>query len=109
MLPSDRRERRLWWGISVTAGVVEELLFRGFLIWYFAAMLPLAVAALVASISFGVGHAYQGVKGVVGTGGVGLLMSALYLLSGSLWLPMILHAAVDVLQMRMALEARAVA
>jgi membrane protease YdiL (CAAX protease family) len=35
---------------------------------------------------------------------VGGVFAGLYLLSGSIWLPMLLHAAVDILQGRLAYE-----
>ncbi len=46
-------------------------------------------------MAFGLGHLYQGAAGVVKTGVSGLLAGLLYLLTGSLWIPMLLHAAVD--------------
>jgi CAAX protease family protein len=95
MLPHTRAELRLFQGLAVTAGVCEELLFRGFLIWYFANYTGLFQAALLASVAFGIGHAYQGVRGIVTTGLVGAFMAAMYLVTGSLIMPMLLHAAMD--------------
>jgi membrane protease YdiL (CAAX protease family) len=106
MLPTDEEEFRAFTVLCVTAGIVEELLYRGFLIWYLNAVLPLWAAVVVSAIVFGLGHAYQGARGIVKTGAVGLAIAGLYLLAGSLWVPMVLHAAVDILQVRMMFNAR---
>lgn len=103
-LPRNEREFRLFAGLSVTAGVVEEIFYRGFLIWYLAQIVPLWAAVVVSSLIFGLGHSYQGVGGVLRTGGVGLGAAVLYVVSGSIWLPMIAHILLDLLQGKMVLE-----
>jgi len=52
-------------------------------------------AVFLGALIFGVGHLYQGPAGVMKTGATGLLMGILYVGTGSLLFPMILHAAVD--------------
>jgi uncharacterized protein len=92
-------EERAWFAlVSVTAGICEEVLYRGFLIRYLSngpwhAGLWIAVA--IASISFGLGHGYQGLSGIISTAVLGAVMAMLFLASGSLWLPMALHAIID--------------
>ncbi|HEX2729856.1 MAG TPA: CPBP family intramembrane glutamic endopeptidase [Rubrobacteraceae bacterium] len=91
LLPSTREERWVFAALSVTAGICEEILFRGFLLFYlqdFFLGLPLAAAVTVSSIVFGMAHLYQGGKGVLGTGVFVLGMALLYVWSGSLLLPM---------------------
>ena len=95
MLPHTQGELALFRGLAVTAGVCEELLFRGFLIWYLGQYTGVIQAALLSSLAFGVGHAYQGPRGILVTALIGAFMSAVYLLSGSLLLPMILHVLMD--------------
>jgi membrane protease YdiL (CAAX protease family) len=95
MLPHDDREAGWFRALSVTAGICEELLYRGFLIAYLGALVGLWPAVVLSSVVFGVGHSYQGVKGVVKTGIVGALLAGLYLLTGSLWASMLVHAALD--------------
>ena len=97
IVPSTPQELRGFTRLGVTAGIVEELLSRGYMRWVLDAVAPTWVALVVSSIAFGIGHAYQGVSGVVKTTAVGLFVGGLYLLSGSIWVPMIVHAAVDVL------------
>ena len=96
MLPRDPGELRLFFGVAVTAGICEELLYRGYLIWYVASWLGIGPAIAVTSAIFGLGHAYQGWKGVVATGVVGAVMAGVYLASGSLWPAMAIHALTDV-------------
>jgi hypothetical protein len=93
--PSSLRQLLYFVGLSVTAGVTEELLCRGFLIWCLTAYMNVAIAAILSSIFFGLGHSYQGVSGIVKTGGVGFIMATLYIGSGTILLPMILHVFVD--------------
>ena len=82
--------------VAVTAGVWEELFYRGFLMWFFEPIGGVVGAALISSLVFGAGHAYQGLQGVVRTTLVGFFFAVAYAATGSLWWLMILHAAVDV-------------
>jgi membrane protease YdiL (CAAX protease family) len=69
--------------------------------WCIGAVAPTWVALIGSSLAFGIGHLYQGVTGILKTGTVGLVVGGLYLISGSIWLPMFVHAAIDVLNGRM--------
>jgi membrane protease YdiL (CAAX protease family) len=55
---------------------------------------------LVSSVAFGLAHSYQGLGGIMRTGLVGLAFGALFVFSGSIWLPIVGHILVDVLQGR---------
>ncbi|MBO0746110.1 MAG: CPBP family intramembrane metalloprotease, partial [Candidatus Dormibacteraeota bacterium] len=85
-------------GLSITAGICEELLFRGLLPALLAALLhepsPWLVI-LLAAAAFGAAHAYQGVTGVVVTAILGAVLGFIYLGTGSLFLVMVLHALID--------------
>jgi membrane protease YdiL (CAAX protease family) len=95
LLPHTQQQLNQFSLVAITAGICEELLFRGFLIWYLSQLVPTVVALLVGSALFGMAHAYQGTRGVLQTGLVGLGLVILYVLSGSLWVPMVVHAFVD--------------
>jgi hypothetical protein len=98
LLPRSARERRLFTLVGVTAGVCEEWLYRGFFLAVVAALaggLPMWVLVLVAAAAFGAAHAYQGRAGIALTGVLGGVMAALYLQTGSLLLPVLLHATID--------------
>lgn len=104
MMPRNGNELARFYGVSVTAGVVEEILWRGFLFWYLGAFMPLWAAAIVSTIGFGLAHAYQGWSQVPAITMVGAVFAGMYLLTGSVWLPIILHAAVDIVQGRICYE-----
>jgi membrane protease YdiL (CAAX protease family) len=95
MMPRSREELRWFGRLAVTAGICEELLYRGYLIWYLSSWMAIVPAALVASVVFGLGHAYQGPRGIALTSLVGVFMSAIYLLTGSLLACMVIHALMD--------------
>jgi membrane protease YdiL (CAAX protease family) len=95
LLPADDREQRIFRVLAITAGVCEELLFRGYLIWYLAAATGRWPAMLLGTLVFGAAHLYQGRTGAIKSAVVGLVLGALYLGTGSLVWPMVLHAAID--------------
>lgn len=101
IIPRNGAELAGFYGLAVTAGIVEELLWRGFMIWYLGQYMSLWAAALISTIGFGLAHAYQGARNLPQITAVSAAMVALYLLSGSIWLPIILHAAIDILQGRL--------
>lgn len=101
IIPRNGAELAGFYGLAVTAGIVEEILWRGFMIWYLDQYMPLWAAALISTIGFGLAHAYQGARNLPQITAVSAAMAALYLLSGSIWLPIILHAAIDILQGRL--------
>lgn len=98
--PHTRRELRPFTVLALTAGTCEEVLYRGFLIWYvtwFTGMTAPGLVAAVAlsSIVFGLGHLYQGPKAAARIAGLGAFTGTLYVVSGSLWIVMALHVFVD--------------
>jgi membrane protease YdiL (CAAX protease family) len=95
VLPSTPQEFRVYIGAAITAGVCEEVLYRGYLLWYFQALVPGSLAIAAAILIFGLAHAYQGVRGIFSTGIAGAIAMAVYLLTGSLLAPMLLHAVLD--------------
>lgn len=60
ILPTSALELRLFTALSLTAGICEEILFRGYLIWYLEITIGIAGAMILSSIVFGIGHIYQG-------------------------------------------------
>ena len=98
IMPVTGREKGVFALLSLTAGVFEELVFRGFLPlflipWtgsYLAGALPVAVV-------FGFLHAYQGRHGIARTAVMGAILSAGVAWTGSLWPSIFAHAALDLL------------
>ncbi len=96
--PVTWTERRWFSFVCVTAGICEEVLFRGFLLHYLNAgpwALNLTLALVLAGVIFGLQHLYQGPAGAASTAVMALLFSLLFLLTGNLMLPIILHAVTD--------------
>jgi membrane protease YdiL (CAAX protease family) len=104
LVPRNGSELARFNVLSVTAGIVEETLWRGFLIWYLGQFMPVWAAAIISAIGFGVAHGYQGLANIPRVTLVGAVFASLFVLTGSLWLPIILHAAVDLLQGRLAYD-----
>jgi membrane protease YdiL (CAAX protease family) len=97
-LPRGSRERAWFAAMCVVVGVCEEIVFRGFLIRFFAEPpvgVGLAAGVAVAAVIFGIDHGYQGVKGIVTTGVLALVFTAFFFGAGSLWLPIVVHTLLD--------------
>jgi membrane protease YdiL (CAAX protease family) len=95
LCPHDAEEHRWFVAVSVTAGVCEELLFRGFLVWTLAPWCGVFGAAAISVVLFGFAHAYLGVSGCVRATLLGAVFGALALLTRSILPCMALHAIVD--------------
>lgn len=95
-MPRNGSEQSWFSGVAVTAGVCEEVLFRGFCLAYVGVWIGPLWAVLVTSLIFGLGHLYQGRGGALKTGIAGLIAGGLFLLGGTLWLPIVLHVFVDI-------------
>jgi membrane protease YdiL (CAAX protease family) len=89
---------QLAWGliVSLCAGLFEEIAYRGYLIPYCRFWLPEWPALAAAALLFGIAHLYQGVAGVLMTAFLGLAFGFIYVETGSLALPILLHTAVDI-------------
>jgi membrane protease YdiL (CAAX protease family) len=96
ILPHTRTEFRWFLAVSVTAGVCEEFLFRGYVITALAPVLTWWGAAALQVPFFGWLHAYQGRTGIVRTAMVGAVMAIIVGMTHSLVPAMVLHALVDI-------------
>lgn len=87
VLPTTPSERRWFAVAAITAGICEELLYRGFLIRYirtYFAGLGLLFTCILSGLIYGLGHAYQGRKGLLQTTLNGFSFAILFFLSGNL-------------------------
>ena len=110
LLPRTAVERRGFARLALTAGVCEELLYRGFLLAVVVAEAPELGPwrlVLVSALAFAVAHTYQGVAGMLTAGVLGAGFGVLFLGTGSLLLPVLLHVLVD-LRVLLLLPRRAV-
>lgn len=95
MLPRTRTESAWFLFLSATAGFCEELLYRGYLPWFFAPWLGSVGAMTLVVLIFGISHIYQGRRGAIKATIAGAVMAAIVLACGSLIPAMILHALID--------------
>jgi membrane protease YdiL (CAAX protease family) len=93
MLPHRGIELTLWIALSVTAGICEETIFRGYLQRQFMALTKSAPAGIVFSAAaFGAAHAYQGFRMVILICLYGAMFGILAYWRGSVRPGMIAHA-----------------
>lgn len=94
LVPRSGRELRHW-AVCALSASSEEVVFRGFMLWYLAGVSNMIVACLVSTALFAVSHAYQSASEMVRTGVAGGVFLAMYLVSGSLWPALVLHVVQD--------------
>ncbi len=84
--------------LVLVVAISEETIFRGYIFLRLRTVTgSTAVAVLLASIIFAIGHGYEGPLGVATVGFMGLLFNLIYLWRKSLVTPMILHFLQDFL------------
>ena len=97
LLPHTARDRILFVGVSLTAGICEEIIFRGFLIHVLDTVAPMSIALLLSSGAFGVAHAYQQPVGALRAALLGLVLAVPFVLYGSIVPAIVAHTAIDLL------------
>jgi len=97
LVPVSAAERRWFALVGLGAGVSEEIVFRGFLFFYLATFTNFSSTQIIvaSSLLFGFCHIYQGWFGVLGTSLAGFCLAFLYAGAGSLLVPIVVHAALD--------------
>ena len=95
LLPNTPGELRGFKLLSITAGICEEVMYRGYIWWYLAVWTGPWASAAISSVLFGAAHLYMDRKAGVKAGIVGAVMAGIVLGCGSLWPAMIIHAAID--------------
>lgn len=98
LLPVTATERVLFAGVSITAGICEELIFRGFLLTALVqASGSVALAVVISSGAFGVLHAYQKPVGALRAAVIGAVLALSVVMTGSVYAAIIAHTAIDML------------
>ncbi|MCJ8007055.1 CPBP family intramembrane glutamic endopeptidase [Lederbergia wuyishanensis] len=98
IMPVTKEDKKVWTFVSWTAGITEEIIYRGFLIFAIPHLFPsLSIWAvlIISSIIFGLAHTYQGFSNVVRTSIVGLFFAVLYMCLHSIIPVMLLHFFID--------------
>ena len=96
LLPQTHFEVVLWILTSLTAGICEEIIFRGYLQRQFCAWVGMVPAGVLLSAAvFGAGHLYQGSKQAIVIAVYGVLFGILAEMRKSLRPGMMTHAVHD--------------
>ena len=98
LLPHGAREMALWVALSITAGICEEALYRGYLQRQFMALTKNVPAGiLLSAVAFGLAHSYQGWARATTIGVEGAMLGAMAYWRKSVRPGMIAHAWKDAL------------
>lgn len=98
IIPRSQDEKRLWTYVSWTAGITEEIIYRGFLIFVFTQLFPdfsLWLILILSSVIFGLAHTYQGFLYVIKTSIIGLFFAIIYIGFDSIIPLIVLHFLID--------------
>jgi membrane protease YdiL (CAAX protease family) len=97
LLPRGIAEGVLWVLLSISAGISEEFVFRGYLQRQLTALTGRTWLALVLQVTvFGIAHGYQGVRNCLAIAMYGALFTLLALWRKSLRPGMIAHVCTDI-------------
>jgi len=98
LLPVTKKEKQVWALTAVTAGITEELLYRGFFFYLMSELFPglnIFIIAGIGALIFGIGHIYQGFSETLTPTLMGLLFGLFYISFGTIIPCIILHALQD--------------
>ena len=93
-LPQTVKQKWLYTFQTLSSAVCEETVYRGFLFFLLLAVfpgMPIYLIILIAFVTFGIGHLYQGLKGAVEIGLFGALSMSLIIVTNSLIPSILLH------------------
>jgi membrane protease YdiL (CAAX protease family) len=100
LIPTDAFGRVVWVAVSLTAGICEEALFRGYLMTRLRVLMktdswlwPL----IISSVFFGMAHGYQGPNGMILLSVYGLILGGIFIYTKSLWPVIVVHALQDLM------------
>lgn len=97
LLPKSLPEVLIWIAVAITAGICEEMVFRGYLQRQFHALTGNVGAAVIAQGAvFGLFHAYQGWRNVTVIAVLGILYGIMAAVRGNLRVNIVAHAWTDI-------------
>jgi uncharacterized protein len=98
LLPHGSLEMALWIALSISAGICEETIYRGYLQQQFIALTKNVPAGiLISGAAFGLAHSYQGLRWAIVIGIEGAMLGAMANWRRSVRPGMIAHAWKDAL------------
>ncbi|TVR88781.1 MAG: CPBP family intramembrane metalloprotease [Saprospirales bacterium] len=97
LMPNNLIQLAAFFFFIVIGVVLEEIFFRQFMFSSFHTTLNIEGDWLVVitAIMFGVGHLYQGVRGFISSFLLGLATGKVYLLTGNILIPIIMHLSIN--------------
>jgi len=96
-LPITKKEKLVWNYLSISAGITEEILYRGYFFFALAIIFPalnLVSILLVSTLIFGIGHIYLG-KEVIKSTLLGLIFGIYFIVFDSVIPVIIIHITQD--------------
>jgi uncharacterized protein len=97
-LPSKPKELWGYFLLAASAGICEEIMFRGFLLNYLLFFFETPTYPIILSGGiFAIVHIYQGMRAVFKIFVFSLLFALLFLWTQSLLIPILLHIVIDVI------------
>jgi len=98
MTPKTDKEKRWWLPLSLSAGICEEIIFRGAFVFLVASIFPdisIYLVLVIVVVLFGLGHFYQGMKGFLISTFVGAYFALIYIATGTLIFVVVIHFLTD--------------
>lgn len=98
MTPKSKTEKRWWFPLSLSAGICEEIIWRGAFVFLIASIfpnIPIYLIFVIAVALFGMAHFYQGTKGFILTTLVGAFFTLIFIASGTLIFVVAIHFLQD--------------
>ena len=97
LAPQSVSQMLLWITLSISAGIVEEFVFRGYLLRQLSSPVhALWLGVIASSLIFGISHGYEGAVGMIAITAYGALFCGLAILRRTLRPGMIAHAWHDI-------------
>lgn len=97
-MPKTARDEKWFRLVSLNAGVTEELVMRGYLLWYLGHYFNVTAAAAIAVAAFAYGHIYQGLRQLPGLVLISAIAVGLYVYTDSLLVPVLFHIVHNAVQ-----------
>ena len=99
LMPESQAEYGRAMMVALTAGITEEIIFRGYLIWALSLWIHPWAAGLASVTLFVILHLYQNKTGLIQVALFAAITTGLFLACGSLYPVIALHIMVDVINL----------
>lgn len=97
LAPRSATEKRWWMGVSLIVGMSEEVFWRGVAVGLLVAVTGNPwIAVAIAAVAFGVSHAAQGKDGIAIATALAVVLGAMVVWTGGLYMAIALHVIYDI-------------